>query len=333
MVDIAPHIRIFNNAPTDEFVTKRQAAIKEIAGKYFKQNFVPNLVSVANGVVCASCDGSELPAPLAGEVAASISKVSPSFVVEGNGLELSTCAMLAAIVAIETGTKAGTLTAPDYLAAGIWSGLSWQLGTADVRLERLRQLLLDTARKHVLQAAEVARSRSAPAKPVALAEDNSNLKKVVENLRSTVETLTSNATVDREEIDLLWWSIAGWSDVLGIKYSDAKAHAAAIALGLDGAKRLRRMPLDLHKSLVLRRVPEGDRLSLAQIVEALGDDRASLSVRFDEPLVTANPYVFPILNMLVSGSTTGTGTLSISDLAARTLLEAVTFDAVERRGV
>lgn len=332
MVEIAPHIRIFNNDPTDEFVTKRQAAIKEIAGKFFKQNFVPNLVSVANGVVCASRDGNELPTALAAEIAASISKVSPSFVAEGHELELSTCAMLAAIVAIETGTKAGTLTAPDYLAAGIWSGLSWQLGTADVRLERLRQLLLETSRSHVLQAAEWARGRSTPAKPVVLSDDNSNLKKVVENLRSAVDTLSSNAAVDREEIDLLWWSIAGWSDILGMRYADAKPHAAALALGLDGAKRLRRMPIELHKALVLRRVPEGDSMSLPQIVEALGADRALLSARFNEPLVTSNPYVFPILNMLVSGSTTETGTLLISDLAARALLEAVTFDVVERRG-
>lgn len=336
MLDIAPHVRIFEGSPTDEFVTKRQTAIKDIAAKFIKPNNVARLLSVANGVVLASKDGDKLPPELAAEVAASIIKVSPSFVAEGHDLELSTCAMLAAITAIETGSKAGTLTASDYLAVGIWSGISWQTGSRNGGFERLRKLLLDLSRSHVLKAAELGRVRSKPTKAVVLSEDNSNLGKVVENLRSVVDTLTANAAVDREEIDLLWWSISGWSDVLGMKYSDAKPHAAAIALGLDAAKRLRRMPVDLHKALVLRRVPEGESLSFAQLVKALGDDCARLGARFgNETLVTENTQVFPLLNVLASGSAKGKGkgTFSISDLASRALLEAVTFDVVDRREV
>jgi hypothetical protein len=336
MLDVAQHVRIFEGSPTDEFVTKRQTAIKDIAAKFIKPNYVTRLLSVANGVVHASKDGGKLPPELAGEVAASIAKVSPSFVAEGHDLELSTCSMLAAITAIETGSKAGTLTASDYLAAGIWSGMSWQTGSRNGSFERLRKLLLDVSRDHVLKAAELGRVRSKPTKAIVLTEDNSNLGKVVENLRSVVDTLTANAAVDREEIDLLWWSISGWSDVLGTRYADAKPHAAAIALGLDAAKRLRRMPLDLHKALVLRRVPDGESLTLTQLVKTLGDDRSKLGARFGaETLVTENTQVFPLLNLLASGSSKGAGksAFSMSDLASRALLEAVTFDVIERREV
>ncbi|TCA74997.1 hypothetical protein E0H62_14870 [Rhizobium leguminosarum bv. viciae] len=336
MVDIALHVRIFEGHPTDELVEKRQTAIKEIAAKFIKPNTVSRLLSVANGVALASRDNGRLPPKLAAEVGESIAKVSPSFVNEGHDLELSTCAMLALITAIETGSKAGTLTGADYLAVGIWSGMSWQPGSQNEKFERLRQALLELSRDHVLKAANTARIRSQPPKAVELSADNSNLGKVVENVRAAVATLTSNAAVDREEIDLLWWSVSGWSNVLGTAYADAKPHAAAVALGLDAAKRLRRMPVELHKALVLRRVPEGDSLSLAQLVERLGDDRTQLGALYGSDAdVTTNTEVFPLLNALATGSVEGAGeiTLSMSDLALRALLEGVTFDVILRREV
>lgn len=336
MLDIAPHIRIFEASPSDEFAIKRQTAIKDIAAKFIKPNSVKRLLAVANGVVLASQDGGKLPADLANEVATSIAKVSPSFVAEGHDLELSTCAMLAAITAIQTVGRGGTLTYADYLAVGIWSGMSWQPGSRNESFEKLRRLLLDLSRDHVLNAASVARVRSIPAKAIELTPNNENLGKVAGNLRSVVDTLVANAAIDREEIDLLWWSISGWSDALGMKYADATPYAAAIALGLDAAKRLRRMPLDIHKALVLRRVPEGESLTLTKLANTLGGDRSKLGALFGaEALITDNTQVFPLLNLLASGSAKGAGktAFSISDLASRALLEAVTFDVIERREV
>lgn len=336
MLDIAPHVRIFEASPTDDFVVKRQAAIKEIAGKFTKPNTVERLLSVANAVVLASNVGGKLPPDIGNEVVTSITKVSPSFVAEGHDLELSTCAMLAVITAILDGAKSGMLTNTDYLAVGIWSGMSWQPGSRNGGFEKLRKILLDLSRDHVLKAAAEARVRAQPAKPVDLADDNANLGPVVYNLRSAINTLVANAAVDREEIDLLWWSISGWSDLLGIKYADAKPHTAAVALGLDAAKRLRRMPVELHKALVLRRVPQGESVTLTQLAKNLGEDRSILGERFGTAkLITDNTQVFPLLNLLASGSAKGTGkaSLSMSDLASRALLEAITFDVIQRREV
>ncbi len=334
MVDIALHIRIFEGSPTDDFVKKRQTAIREIAGKFIKPNTTSRLLSVANGVSLAAKDAGALPADLAAEIGESISKVSPSFVLEGHDLELTTCAMLAAISAIETGSKSGTLTAADYIAVGIWLGLSWQSASKNEKFERLRQALLEVAREHVLRAAMASRTRSQPAKPVELAADNSNLAKVIENLRSVSITLNSNAVIDREELDLLWWSIAGWSDVLDNRYADVSPHAAAVALGLDAAKRLRRMPVELHKVLVLRRVPESEGVALGALAEALGDDRVRLGAAYGNNTdVISNPEVFPLLNALASGVAKSENVLSTSDLALRALLEGVACDVIYRREV
>ncbi|OWK22023.1 hypothetical protein AJ88_14080 [Mesorhizobium amorphae CCBAU 01583] len=96
------------------------------------------------------------------------------------------------------------------------------------------------------------------------------------------------------------------------------------------------MPVELHKALVLRRVPQGESVTLTQLGKTLGDDRSILGERFGAAtLVTENTQVFPLLNLLASGSAKGTdkATLSMPDLAARALLEAVTFDVIERREV
>ncbi|NSZ66781.1 MULTISPECIES: GTPase-associated system all-helical protein GASH [Rhizobium/Agrobacterium group] len=336
MVDVALHVRIFDANPSDDLVKKRQTAIKEIAAKFIKPNTVSRLLEVANGVALGSRDNGKLPASLAAEVGESITKVSPSFVNEGHDLELSTCAILAIMTAIETGSKSGTLTNADYLAVGTWLAMTSQAGSKNEKFERLRRTLLDLSQDHVLKAASHGRSRVQPPKVPDLATDSANLAKVVEGLKSTIATINSNAVIDREEIDLLWWSITGWSNALGVKYDDAKPHAVAIALGLDAAKRLRRMPTDLHKELVLRRLPEGESLTLARILKELGDDRSRLGAIYgSDSDVVANPEVFPLLNALASGAAGNAlkATISMKDLALRALLEGVTFDVISRREV
>jgi hypothetical protein len=337
MVDIAPHIRIFENSPSDEFVTKRRSSVKDLAGKFVKPYKLSRVFSIANGLTLATKEGGALQSQLAGEVSASIAKYSSAFVAEGHELELLTCAMLAAVQAIENAPKSEDLSAQDHLAAGIWLGFAWQPTNANERLERLRELLLDVSRSHVLKVAELGRERQDLPEQLELAADNANLSNVLKNIQLTNSTLASNAIVDREEIDLLWWSISGWSDVLGAKYADARPHAAAIALGLDAAKRLRHMPMEVHKSLILRRLPSGEKLTLSGVIDALADDCALLGKLYKEDSdVTSNPYIFPLLNSLASGSdvaAAGTREFSLADLAVRALLEAVTADVITRSGV
>jgi len=248
---------------------------------------------------------------------------------------MATCALLAAITLIET-NKSATLNAADFVSMGVWSGLSMQPGSSNELFERLRTQLLETARTHVMKSAKRQRVRAAPPDLVELTAGGANIADVVKNLGSIVETLTSNAAVDREEIDLLWWSISGWSETLGMRYSEADKSSAAIAMGLDAAKHLRRMPDELHKALVLRRVPGGTDQSLANVVTAVSPCRELLASRFkDHHDVTNNPEAFPLLNALINGDAGDLGGTSVSmdDLALRALLEGIAFDVIARRGL
>ncbi len=335
MVEISPFIRIFEGNPSDEFVTKRHAAVKDIAQKFSKPNTTNRLMEVANAVCVVARSPELIPAVLSKEIETSLVKASPSFVAEGHTLEMATCALLAALTVIET-NKGGTLNAADFMSMGIWSGLSLQPGSSNELFERLRMQLLDTAKAHILKSAKTARIRKAPADLVELAAGGANLAGVVDNLGSIVTTLTLNAAVDREEIDLLWWSISGWSQTLGRKYSDAEKYAAALALGIDASKHLRRMPDELHKALVLRRVPEGDPLPLTQIVTVVAPLRQLLAARFmDNTDVAKNPEIFPLLNALTTGDAGSAGDISLSmhDLALRALLEGIAVDVITRRGL
>ncbi|OWK22022.1 hypothetical protein AJ88_14075 [Mesorhizobium amorphae CCBAU 01583] len=69
--------------------------------------------------------------------------------------------------------------------------MSFQIGSRNESFERLRKLLLDLSRNHVLKAAALGRVRSQPAKAVDLTADNANLGMVVNNLRSAVNTLVA----------------------------------------------------------------------------------------------------------------------------------------------
>jgi len=335
MVEISPFVRIFEGSPSDDFVTKRLTAVKDMAQRFAKPNNTTRLIEVANAVCLVARSPETIPTSLAKDIEAALVKASPSFVAEGHALEMATCALLAAITLIETNKSSG-LNAADFVSMGVWSGLSIQPGSNNELFERLRALLLEVARTHVMKSAKRQRVRAAPPDLVELTAGAANIADVVKNLGSVVETLTSNAAVDREEIDLLWWSISGWSQTLGMKYSEAEKYSAAIAMGLDAAKHLRRMPDELHKALVLRRVPAGADKSMTDVVTALAATRHLLAARFkDDSDVNNNPEAFPLLNALISGDAGEVGAVSVSmeDLALRALLEGIAFDVISRRGL
>ncbi len=337
MVDIAQHVRIFDQKPADELIPKRKAAIKEIAGKLIAPKTVDALFRMSNDLVIAARFDKKLPEDLAESATTSIKKQSQAFVREGRDIELSTTLLLAALTAIETGGKQGQLDHLDFLATGLWLGLSMQPPSKDARVEALRSELLTAARKYVLAGAENSRERKAPALGAELETGNTNLGLVIGNLRSSIDRLNKNAVVDREEIDFLWWSVSNWSATLDKPYGEAEPYAAAIALGLDGAARLRRLPLEMHKYLVTRRVREAEPLALSALIKAVDADLAALSGSVPAVSVAKdNPEVFPLMSSLITGSPSkaiSKDPRSVRDWSKRALMEAASLGIIHQHGV
>jgi hypothetical protein len=337
MVDVAQHIRIFDQRPADELVPKRTAAIKDLAGKLTAPKDVEGLIKMASSLVAAAKFDKKLPEDIATEATASVKKHAPAFVREGRDLELSTIALLSVLVALDGGTKQGQLERLDFIAVAVWLGLSFQQPVKESRAEALRSEVLNAVSDYVVAGAKNARERGKPTFGAALKPDNTNLSEVINGLKSAITRLNQNAVVDREEIDFLWWSVTLWSSALEAPYSDANPYSSAIAFGLDGGSRLRRMPQDVHKQLVLRRVKAGEPVDLAGLISAVGDDRLRLLLKI--PMAHAardNPEIFPLMSSLLSGSVPKSApkdTKSIEDWTIRSLLEAAALGVIRQHEV
>jgi len=334
MTEIASHIRIFADAPDDDFVTKRETAIKELSGKFSKaRKGVPVYIRTANDLARALESNGTLSSEIATEISAAIGKEAKSFVADGHELEMKVIGTLAAIAAID-GAKpsAGILTTVDLLAVCFWSALSFQKPLAEAKLEAIRAELMTKARNLIQKSASASRRREevnnfdCPApKDVTADAIKASVDKAA---KDSVAALRANAALDREEIDFLWWSLSDWSAALQQRYS-APTHreAAAIASGLEAGSMLRRMPAEAHKQLVLRTVLNDEKLTLLDLLETLKPRLPELRNAVpDDEVVAQCPHVFPLIAALRLGKAENNAKVrvkrTLSEWASRALLEA-----------
>ena len=141
----------------------------------------------------------------------------------------------------------------------------------------------------------------------------------------TIDALRYNAALDREELDILWWVLAATSSVLEKPLASLSPVSRAIATGIELGALLRGLPGQSHRNLSVRGVDEVEELSLAGVVDALGDDRPALATSFgSEALVDDAASVFPLLNAIRAGSSALAGAevrRSLREWCARALLE------------
>lgn len=335
MTDYAVHIRIFDPEPTDDLVNKRATAIKEVAGRLTKGLPVIETFRTANDLATALADKGKLSTDLADVIEGAIKKQSTAFVRAGQEIQMQVCAALSAIAALEkSNPSAGDLLTADVLASALWSAISFQPPRKEPKVEALRSELLAIAHGFVMKTGASARHRKPiPEFKVELKEglDSTAVAAAIKaGAAATISALRHNSAVDREELDLLWWVQADWSDLLQRRYTGAPPLAAAVSAGLEAGRLLRRMPSDAHLRLVLRHVVDGEPLSLPDLLAQLGDDRDKLAAAFaGSDAMKACPAVFPLLSALAGAAPLGSGSKiarSPRDWAARALLESAILE-------
>ena len=112
---------------------------------------------------------------------------------------------------------------------------------------------------------------------------------------------------------------------LGRATSAMKEPLRLVALAIEAAVHLRRLPADLHYELVLRTVDKDPELDLKELTKVIGEDRAKLVEAFETDRAVRHSSVFPLLNALTSGQIDVAGAgrkRKTSDWAAQALLEA-----------
>jgi hypothetical protein len=341
MTHIATHIRIFASDPSDELVEKRTAAIGEIAGTFRGRRNVEELLQIANDLAVAVQQNGRLSAALTATIEEAIRKTSTAFVAEGHELEMLVCGMCGALKAVSgsTALRHGAVSIPDVLSFGLWSALSFQKPRNDPKIEQLRNELLQAAHGHCAAVARDSRQRievsdpefkEAPKKKEGDPQPPFDASAVTEGLKpykDAIADLRSNAAVDREEIDLLWWALSDWSSLLGRRFSDEKARAAAaaVASGIEAGRMIRRAPAEAHRHLVLRNVTVGKEMTLVELLTAIGGDRTALAPTEAETYISNCPSVFPLSSVLRNGSASDPSAKikrPLGDWAARALLES-----------
>jgi hypothetical protein len=330
MMDNLPvYMRIATLTPTNEDVTARRAAIGALSTAWRKINDVGKILSKAE-MVAGSLAGDGQPSALLGmEVQEAVQKHASAFLYEESPLEVGICAGLAVVSIVNLPPTASGWTTSNVYSNALWSALAFQPPLVDQKREALRRDVLQAAQRASREAADKARERSAVPDmgdlTVTLAEDSKPITTFKKATESTIEALRRNATLDREELDFLWWVQLNRSRLLKKPFVGMAEPLRLVSSGIEAARHLRRLPADLHYDLVLRSVDKDPELDLTELIEIIGDDRTLLAASFNSTRAAACPAVFPLLHALATGVVNTSGANAkhaTSTWAGRALLEA-----------
>lgn len=335
MENIAVHMRISGISVTDDDVISRRTAATSLATSWGEERATHNIVSKAAQIAEALGGDHFPPSDLGDEVQLALQKQSPSFLYEERPLDVSVCAGMAMVSILKNRQTSNGWTIPAVYATALWSALAYQPVLNTERRENLRREVLNVAASCVVEVAEKGRERKDIPDPseveiiIEEAEEAEEAEEVIHNLKEamdrTVEALRSNAALDREELDFLWWAQLSRSRILNKQLSSINEPTRIVAAGIEGARLLRRLPCEVHREIVLRTLSQDPELNLAEVLAAIGDDREALIESDIESTIATHPSVFPLLRALKTGEADGSGATikrHVSEWGERALLEA-----------
>jgi hypothetical protein len=329
MNDFARHYRIFTAQSTDDLVEKRTRAISELTQAFKRKTDASAVLQLAKDLIEGLSLG-KLPLAICEQVAKAISKPSPSFVPEENELEVLVCALLAALQYLRTTKPAGAMPSThDLFACALLSGLEFQVPLAESRLEVLRLEIRDAAAEFLRKRAEDGRKRlRVPDVAVPTSTEGLSATTVNAAIKDTIDALRTNERLDREELDLLWWVLSDWSELLGAHFSRCPGPSGLVACGLEAAGKLKHLPAEAHFQLVLRHAIPGQQSNLQELLDAVSNDLSSLRREHETSasLVISHRVLFPLLAALVEGTSAGVSAViqrTNAEWARRSLLESV----------
>lgn len=307
MVAIASVVRIFEPAPTDEFVTKRIAAIAEIALKIRSQRSVNTTLSFADAIANGLSTGT-LGDALAQEVVAVLTKESPSFVPEGQEVQVLVCALAAAqsVLAEVKPTRNGRSTT-EIFSAALLSGLSFLMPHHHSQIELLRSEILTLASQNLEQTADESRKRMPIPDSNFLVDPSDDANVVANKAKAAIEKATAplvfNARLDREELELLWWCVSDWSTTFKAKLTSLPVNLGIVVAALEVGLCIRKFPGSAHAHIAMRNVPVSEAQTLAELTLAVASRRSEILAKVEE-LEGIYTYrsIFPVLSVLLEDS-------------------------------
>lgn len=311
MADVAKYIKIFNASPNDDYVTKRSTAINSIETLIKKKNTFKELYELANALISALDTPKETNSLINGVAVVPLQKSSTSFVADEEQLQILVCTLLAIQQFLEKTKAYNNIATNDFvLALALWNGLSFQNPIKDKeRLEALRQEILQICSNLMEKVVATSRTRKetklrvAPSTPA----DNT-FPTFIANAEASygvnIDAMRINSFLDREEIDVLWWVLSGWSSVSTRQLAGLTSVQSAILSSIEIGNLLRRFPSQAHTHLACRGGEHITEFSGEQILKELGQD-ITLTIAQNigtSVMISDYPRVFPVSNLLVKAN-------------------------------
>ena len=326
---LAKHMRITGLQVSNDDVDARKAAASSLKTAWGKISDVDAIIAKATDVA-HSLGGDGIPSMALGdEVQAAVQKKASAFLHVDRPLDVGIVSGVASCELLSSSPDQSGWLIVDVWAAALWSALGFQSALDDEKREALRANVLLDARARSIAGADAARKRSQVPdfKEVTLtAGAEAQLTKAIATATGpTIEALRRNAALDREELDFLWWAQLNRSRLLNRPFAIINEPTRLVASGIEAAGLLRRMPSEAHREIVLRTLDANPELDLAELLTVLGDDRASLAVKFGQALPSGSTTVFPLAHAIVTGTSDIPGASlkrRAEEWGARALLES-----------
>lgn len=333
MIDVAKHIRIFESSPTNDFVKNRMSCINQIENAIKKKNSIDEILELANNLVTAILSPAEPSDFIKLLTEKHLKKSNASFVADQEHLQMLSCLLIATVQLMQKHkTVPRQVTTEEVLASAIWSGLSFhEVSSNATKLDDLIQELQEECGRIASGIGLNSRIRIAiePRKKVEVTSVANNMAVEVEAVLGTmIDQLAWNAELDSEEIEILWWTIGGWSETLGLSIESLTPTQRCSVSAIEIVHRLKRFPTKAHVYLACRGIDATIKLepvSFKEELEALTDfgasiaDSANYSSRF--------PKVLPLTALIRNKTEIGNAkTRPLHEWVGRLLLELSLLD-------
>jgi hypothetical protein len=252
--------RIVNVKAAASTVETRKLAAQDLAEQLSTRGQEQLLLATLHGIVL---ERGFHASPSAATAALAAIKAHDSAVpadLKENALELRACSAIAIGELLHNPGK-GVGTAAVLAALAVRSALMYRLPPKEKHLSELFAQLAELAEVALSKAADERRQR-VPALLQRLDKiedpsDPTNLKSYLTTTRAVIRGLQSQATVDREELDALWWLFSGYSSLAKGQLSAHSIETGAYCAAMELADIALLPPLSSMQELVVRATDTG----------------------------------------------------------------------------
>ncbi len=319
-------VRAYEQNPTDDFVVKREAAIAAVAARVAASKTVEELFGFAESLTVGLAK-TTLSGALREICIEALISASPSFSADGRDTEIFVCALGASLEVLEKVERTEHGRSPrEIFSAAVHSGLSFLPASSNAKVDKVVKEILQLSADAFRLTSDASRVRvQVPELAVTLEgteEAAEAVEKVVAAVKPLIATLQRNAALDREELELLWFCLGDYSNVLKAKLSTSKASIGLVAAALETTKLLRRLPSSSHVSVALRNVAADKPKTLEKLVSETKAHRQQFFDYFADNIVSTHPNIVPVTSAILGCSQpSDTEAREMNEWARRLILE------------